>query len=82
MLISWVLRDLSEISRRGWAWKQREGYNLLRLRKGRGHEKWTVKKGRVMQMYALDHIEVHPQKIKEVLYLIKKKELRTNRRVE
>ena len=24
-------------------------------------------------MYALDHIEVHPQKKKEVLYLVKKK---------
>ena len=73
MLISWVLRDLSEISRRGWAWKQRDGHNFLRLRKGRGHEKWAVKRGRVMQMYARDHIEVHPQKIKEVLYLIKKR---------
>ena len=47
----------------------------MRLRKGRGHEKWAVKRGRVMQMYARDHIEVHPQKIKEVLYLIKKKNL-------
>ena len=61
MLISWVLRDLSEISRRR-GWKQREGHNFLRLRKGRGHEKWAVKRGRVMQMYARDHIEVHPQK--------------------
>ena len=31
-------------------WKQREGYNFLRLRKGRGHEKWAVKRGRVMQI--------------------------------
>ena len=38
------------------------GSQLLRLRKGRGHEKWAVKRGRVMQMYARDHIEVHPQK--------------------
>ena len=45
-------------------------------RKGRGHEKWAVKRGRVMQMYARDHIEVHPQKKKEVLYLVKKKEQR------
>ena len=27
-----------------------------------------------MQIYAHDHVEVHPQKKKEVLYLIKKKE--------
>ena len=44
----------------------------MRLNKGRGHEKWAVKRGRVMQMYARDHIEVHPQKKKEVLYLVKK----------
>ena len=25
-----------------------------------------------MQMYARDHVEVHPQKKKEVLYLVKK----------
>ena len=53
--------------------KQREGHNFLRLRKGRGHEKWAVKRGRVMQIYAHDHVEVHPQKKKEVLYLVKKK---------
>ena len=34
----------------GRGWKQREGHNFLRLRKGRGHEKWAVKRGRVMQM--------------------------------
>ena len=45
----------------------------MRLRKGRGHEKSAVKKGRVMQIYAHVHAEVHPQKKKEVLYLIKKK---------
>ena len=45
----------------------------MRLRKGRGHEKWAVKRGRVMQIYARDHVEVHPQKKKEVLYLVKKK---------
>ena len=34
------VRDLSEISRgEGGKWKQREGQNFLRLRKGRGHEK-------------------------------------------
>ena len=53
----------------------------MRLKKGRGHEKWAVKRGRVMQMYARDHIKVHPQKKKEVLYLVKKK-LGRNRRVE
>ena len=42
------------------------------MRKGRGHEKWAVKRGRVMQMYVRYHIEVHPQKKKEVLYLVKK----------
>ena len=44
----------------------------MRLKKGRGHEKWAVKRASVMQMYARDHIEVHPQKKKEVLYLVKK----------
>ena len=43
-------------------WKQRGGHNFLSLRKGRGHEKWAVKRGRVMQIYARDHVEVHPQK--------------------
>ena len=59
----------------GWrgGWKQGEGHNFLRLRKGRGHEKWAVKRGRVMQIYARDHVEVHPQKKKEVLYLVKKR---------
>ena len=57
----------------GGGGKQREGHNFLRLRKGRGHEKWAVKRGRVMQMYARDHIEVHPQK---------KTKLGRNRRVE
>ena len=74
-------RDLSEISRGEGAWKQREGHNFLRLRKRRGHEKWAVKRGRVMQIYARDHVEVHPQKKKEVLYLVKKKPGR-NRRVK
>ena len=60
--------------------EQREGRNFLRLRKGRGHEKWAVERGRVMQINAHDHVEVHPQKKKEVLYLVKKKPGR-NRRV-
>ena len=50
-----------------------EGHKFLRLRKGMGHEKWAVKRGRVMQVYACDHVEVHPQKKKKVLYLVKKK---------
>ena len=68
------IRDLSEISRGegGGGWKLREGHNFLRLRKGRGHEKWAVKMGRAMQIYARDHVEVHPQKKKEVLYFVKK----------
>ena len=45
-----LFRDLSEINRGGGGWKQREGHNFLRLRKGRGHEKWAVKRGRVMQI--------------------------------
>ena len=44
----------------------------MRLRKGKGHEKWAVKRGTVMQLYARDHVEVPPQKKKEVLYLVKK----------
>ena len=32
-----------------------------------------LKRGRVMQIYARDHVEVHLQKKKEVLYLLKKK---------
>ena len=66
------LRDLSEISR-GEGVETGEGNNFLRLRKGRGHEKWAVKRGRVMQIYARDHVEVHPQKKKEVPYLVKKR---------
>ena len=62
----------------GGGWKQRVGHNFLRLRKGRGHEKSTVKRGRVMQIYAHDHVEVHPQKKKEVLYLIKKRKKKNN----
>ena len=57
-----TLRDLSEISREGRGWKQRESHNFLRLRKGRGHEKWAVKRGRVM----------YPQTKKKVLYLVKR----------
>ena len=51
---------------------QREGHNFLRLQKRGGHEKWAVKRGRVMQICVCDHVEVHPQKKKEVLYFVKK----------
>ena len=34
-------------------------------------KKWAVKKERVMQIYARDHVEVHPQKKKEVFYSVK-----------
>ena len=77
------IRDLSEMSRGGGGggrWKQKEGHSFLRLRKGRGHKKWAVKRGRVMQIYDRDHIGVRPQKKKEVLYLVKKR--RRKRRVE
>ena len=53
--------------------KTEGGHNFLSPRKGRGHEKWAVKRGRVMQIYASDHVEVHSQKKKEVLYLAKNK---------
>ena len=43
--------------------------------KGRCHEKWAGKRGgRVVQICVRDHVEVHSQKKKEVLYLVKKKE--------
>ena len=32
--------------------------------------------GTVMQMYVRDHVEVHPQQNKEVLYLVKKEKKR------
>ena len=48
-----------------------EGSQLLRLQK----------RGRIMQICVRDHVEVHPQKKKEVLYFVKKKTGR-NRRVE
>ena len=42
-------------------WKQREGHNFLSCRKGRGHEKWAIKRERVMQIC-----------VREVLYFVKK----------
>ena len=62
----------SEGKIRGGGWKQREV--------GRGHEKWAVKRGRVMQICVCDHVDVHPQTKKEVLYFVKKPG--RNRRVE
>ena len=38
----------------------------------RGHEKWAVKRGRAMQICVRNHVDVHPQKKKEVLYFVKK----------
>ena len=32
-----------------------------------------------MQIYARDHVEVHPQKKKEVLYLVKKQKTKQNK---
>ena len=49
------------------------GHNFLRLRKGR--------EGRVVQIYPCDHVEVHPQKKKEVLYLVKKKKKEGQRNI-
>ena len=34
-----------------------------------------------MQIYARDHAEVHPQKTKEVLYLVKKKKKKEQRNI-
>ena len=65
-------RELSEISRGGGGGTE-GGHNFLSLRKGRGHEKWAIKRVRVMQIYASDNVEIHPQKKKEVLYLAKNK---------
>ena len=42
------------------------------LQKRGCHEKWAVKRGRVMQIYVRVHEEVHPKKEKEVLYFVKK----------
>ena len=57
------------------------GSQLFETQKREGHKKWAVKRARVVQIYARDHAEVHPQKKKEVLYSVKKKPGRS-RRVE
>ena len=77
-----IVRDLSEISR-GEGGGNRGRFPTFRdCRKGRVHEKWAIKRGRVMQICVRDHVEVHPQKKKEVLYFVKKKKPGRNRRVE
>ena len=73
-----IIRDLSEISRGGGGVETEGGSQLFETQKGRSHEKWAIKRGRVMQIYARDHIEVHPQRKKEVLYLVKKKRKKKN----
>ena len=61
------IRDLSEISR------GEGGSQLFETAENwRGHEKWAIKRGRVMQICVRDHVEVQPQKKKEVLYFVKK----------
>ena len=44
---------------------------FLRLQKREGSWKLGRLKGRVMQIYAHDHVEVYPEKKKEVLYSVK-----------
>ena len=69
-----LVRDLSEISRRGGGVGTEGGSQLFETaEKEKGHEKWAVKRGRVMQIRVRDHVEVHPQKKKQVLYFVKKK---------
>ena len=77
-----TVRDLSEISRGERGGNGGKVTTFCDCRKGRGHEKWAVKRGRVMQICVHDHVEVHPQKKKEVLYFVKKKKPGRNRRVE
>ena len=57
-----------------------EGGSQLFETQKRGHEKWAVKRGRGMQIYARDHVEAHPQKKKEVLYLVKKQKTKQKTR--
>ena len=62
-------RDLSEISRgSGGGGGGTEGGSQL-FETGRDHEKWAVKRGRVMQIYVRVHEEVHPQKKKKFFIL-------------
>ena len=63
---------MSEISRGEGGGNRGRVTTFLDCRKGRGHEKWAVKRGRVMQIYVRDRVKVHPQNKKEVLYFVKK----------
>ena len=74
--ITWI-SDVSIISTVGRGWKQRESHNFVWSR-----EKWAVKRLMVMQIYARDHVEVHPQKKKEVLYLVRKKRKKERKKQE
>ena len=51
------------------------GSQLFETAEKGGHEKWADKRGRVTQICVRDrdHLEVHPQKKKEVLYFVKRK---------
>ena len=73
---------MSEISRGRGGGKRGRVTTFLDCRKGRGYEKWALKKGRIMQICVRDHVEVHPRKKKEVLYFVKKEKRGRNRRVE
>ena len=55
------------------------GLQLFETQKRGVHEKWAAKRGRVMQICAPDHVEVHRQKTKEVLYFVKKKKKNKNK---
>ena len=50
-----------------------EGGSQLFETAGKGGivKKWAVKRGRVMQICVRDHVEVHSQKKKDVLYFVK-----------
>ena len=62
-LIDWdYLRDLSEISRGEGGENRGRVTTFWDCRKGRGHKKWAVRRGRVMKIYARDRVDVHPQK--------------------
>ena len=58
------IRDLSEISRGGEGGGNRGSQLFDTAEKGGVVKKW------VMQIYVRDHVEVHPQKKKEVLYFV------------
>ena len=62
----------------GGGWKQRKGHNFLRLRKGRGHEKWDVKRGRVMQIQPVI-MQRFTCRIKRKFFIWEKKEKNNNK---